>query len=273
MSEPAFHDAPAADAKAYRLFRDYFELAEKNRRWSLTNDIPWDAVNPDRDPALADVIQTFSWSSCSSRTTSASSSPRSARSAAGRGSWPTGGTRSPSTRWPWATGCCGPGADRGADGRPRGRDVVHEWNLPHDNPRAMVIYTAFQELATQVHYRNMRRILAGSCPALDKVLRLISVDEAAHGDFFRRIVSMHLEEDREATVDAIRRVISTFQMPAITLFAESGRRAAAIKELAIFDDRVFFADVLEPLIGKLGVTRAELRRRTRREWAAVPGSP
>src|SRR5688500_2805562 len=50
---------PAVLAELYRLYRDYFDLAEKRRRWSLKDDIPWDQCNRSLDPAVADVVQTF----------------------------------------------------------------------------------------------------------------------------------------------------------------------------------------------------------------------
>src|SRR5215469_4211037 len=46
--------------KAYfRIYRDFFDMAEKKRRWSLREDIPWDQVNRDVLPAIADVVESF----------------------------------------------------------------------------------------------------------------------------------------------------------------------------------------------------------------------
>ena len=43
----------------YRLFRDYFDRAEKKRRWSIRDDIPWQQCNRSLNPAIADVVETF----------------------------------------------------------------------------------------------------------------------------------------------------------------------------------------------------------------------
>src|SRR5262249_58220945 len=59
MSVPETPDDPATRAKVYRAYRAYFDLAERKRRWSLVEDIPWDKCNPGLDPAIADVVQTF----------------------------------------------------------------------------------------------------------------------------------------------------------------------------------------------------------------------
>ena len=67
-----------------------------------------------------------------------------------------------------------------------------------------------QELATQLNYRNLRRVAGGKCPALDRALDLIATDEAAHAQFFRKLTAYYLEEDRENTIDAFRTVANSW---------------------------------------------------------------
>jgi acyl-[acyl-carrier-protein] desaturase len=144
---------------------------------------------------------------------------------------------------------------------------AHEWNLPYDNARGMLCYTMFQELATQVHYANLRQMVRreGGCPALEKALLLVSIDEAAHADFFRRLVAVYLEDDREGTLDQIRRVVNTFRMPAVHMLADSSKRMHDVMNLRIFDESMFIALVYEPILAKLNLTKKDLRRRTPRE--------
>jgi len=59
MPRPPQLDEPALFAEVYQLYRDYFDRAEKKRRWSLRDDIPWEQCNHSLDPAIADVVQTF----------------------------------------------------------------------------------------------------------------------------------------------------------------------------------------------------------------------
>src|SRR5262249_39365848 len=111
-----------------------------------------------------------------------------------------------------------------------------EWELPYDNARGMVCYTMLQEIATWLHYRNLQKIMGEKGdPALYKVLALISMDERAHYDFFRRLVQLYLEDDRPGTLEQLRRVINTFAMPAVHLLVDGRRRAEAVKSLRIFD--------------------------------------
>jgi len=59
MDTPMKAESPAALAKMWVLYRDYFDRAEKKRHWNMRPDIPWDKCKPNLDPAIADVVQTF----------------------------------------------------------------------------------------------------------------------------------------------------------------------------------------------------------------------
>ena len=59
MTTPLKPDSPELLKKMYLLFRDYFDRAEKKRRWSLRDGIPWDQCNRSLNPAIADVVETF----------------------------------------------------------------------------------------------------------------------------------------------------------------------------------------------------------------------
>jgi acyl-[acyl-carrier protein] desaturase len=93
------------------------------------------------------------------------------------------------------------------------------------------------------------------------VLELVMIDEAAHAQFFRQLVGIYLDADREATLEQFRMVANTFSMPADQLLADGRQRVANVKALKIFDEQVFFNEVFEPLLRQLGLTRADLRRR------------
>src|SRR5215212_12152887 len=51
-------EPPEVLTALYRLFREQFGQAERRRRWSL-DDIPWGECNRSLNPAIADVVQTF----------------------------------------------------------------------------------------------------------------------------------------------------------------------------------------------------------------------
>ena len=48
-----------------------------------------------------------------------------------------------------------------------------------------------------------------------QLLMLLAVDEKAHHVFFRQCVQLYLKHDRPSMLDALRRVMNNFAMPAI----------------------------------------------------------
>ena len=59
MSPTLLASSSGLEADLFRLYRDYLDRAEKKRRWSLRDDIPWSECNPDLNPAVADVVESF----------------------------------------------------------------------------------------------------------------------------------------------------------------------------------------------------------------------
>jgi hypothetical protein len=88
------------------------------------------------------------------------------------------------------------------------------------------------------------------------------VDERAHYDFFARLVQIYLEDDRDGTLEQMRRVLNAFTMPAITMLSESSRRVEQVRSLHLFSEDIYYYQVLEPILARLGLTRADLRRRS-----------
>jgi acyl-[acyl-carrier-protein] desaturase len=262
MTVPLQAESPEVLARMYRLYRDYFDRAEKKRRWSVKDGIPWDQCNPALDPAVADVVQTFCMVELYLPDYVGKLMPQ-VRANRGRAwmiaNWGYEESKHSMALGDWLLHSGQRTEEQMAD--MEANVFRHEWDLPHDNARAMVCYTTFQELATWLHYQNLRKLVDGEDQALDRVLHLISIDERAHYDFFRRVVQIYLEYDRPGTLEQLRRVVNTFKMPAVHLFVDGARRAAAVKELRLFDEDIFVYEVYEPILAALGVHKSELRRR------------
>jgi acyl-[acyl-carrier-protein] desaturase len=140
--------------------------------------------------------------------------------------------------------------------------VFNEWNLPQHDVRGMSCYTMCQELATWLHYRNLRNIIGNSDPALNKILQLVSVDERAHFDFYVKVMKLHLADDRAGTLVQLKEVLNGFAMPATHLMADSAQRQARVRDLNIFNEALFYQEVLKPIMDALGVDKSELRNRS-----------
>src|SRR5438874_4904292 len=59
MTSPESLTCPEVEGALWRIYRDFFDTAERKRRWNIRDDVPWDQCNPNLDPAIADVVETF----------------------------------------------------------------------------------------------------------------------------------------------------------------------------------------------------------------------
>jgi acyl-[acyl-carrier-protein] desaturase len=260
---------PAVRAGFYKLYRDFFNRAEKKRRWSIADDIPWDQVNRGIDPAVADVIESFCAVEMYLPDYVAKSLPM-IRTNMGWAwfhvNWGYEESKHSLAMRDWLLLSGARTDEQMAD--IESTVFAHEWNLPHDNPAGMLVYAMVQELATWIHYRNLRHhVDRHGDPALSKLLGLIAVDERAHHSFYLRLVKMFLELDRPGTLEQLRRVILTFAMPAVHLLADSRRRAEAIRSLGIFTEDIFLHEVYGPILTALEIDPRELRTRPAKKKA------
>jgi len=271
-------DSTGLEEAYYRLFREFFDKAEKKRRWSIRDDIPWDQVNPNLNPAIADVLETFCTVELYLPDYIEKAWPL-LRNSRGRiwfhANWGYEEAKHSMAMGDWLI-------KSGQRTEEQLREVEtqvsqYQWKLPQDSAIGMVLYGMTQELATFLHYRNLRHCVEnepGGDPALSKILKFISVDERAHHNFYLNVAKLYLERDRSGTIEALRRVIHTFQMPAVDMLADSRRRVQAIKELKIFDEDMFFTDVVKALLFELGIEWCEFRqRKPNRRSISAPSLP
>jgi acyl-[acyl-carrier-protein] desaturase len=274
MSSTLLPDSASIRAEIYTIFRDYFDRAEKKRRWSIKDGIPWDQCNPALDPAIADVVESFCAVELYLPDYLSKLIPQ-VRANRGRAwmlaNWGYEEAKHSMVLGDWLLRSGHRSEEQMAD--MEAEVFTHEWDLPHDNPRAMICYTMVQELATWLHYDNLRKLVGTTGdPALYRLLTLIAIDERAHYDFFRRLVKVYLDYDRQETLEQLRRVVNFFAMPAVHLLADSRRRVEAVKSLHIFDDQIYYYQVFEPVLAALGLSKADVRRRTSSRAIVAPGA-
>jgi acyl-[acyl-carrier-protein] desaturase len=255
-------DDPALRTGMRSLYRDFFDRAERKRRWSLAEDIPWGEVNRSMDPAVADVVESFCAVELYLPDYISKALPLIRRNpgwAWFHANWGYEESKHSLALGDWLLRSGLRSDEQMAD--LEGQVFAHEWNLPHDSACGMLIYAMVQELATFVHYRNLRqRVDEQGDGALSKLLGLIAVDERAHHTFYRRVVGLFLEMDRPGTLEQLRRVLHGFAMPAVHMLADSRQRLEQIKSLRVFDEAAYMDEVYHPVLESLGVQRRELRR-------------
>jgi acyl-[acyl-carrier-protein] desaturase len=134
-----------------------------------------------------------------------------------------------------------------------------EWALPFKTPRQMTFYGVIQEQATFMMYKHqLERAREKNDEVLDAIYGFIAKDEAAHADFYRRVIELELAEDRPGTVHDMALVFRNFKMPAYDLVPDYDLRTSKMRENGGVDRGVFLKEVWVPTLKKLGVTRQEI---------------
>jgi len=261
----------------WRLYRRFFDQAERRRRWSIEKDIPWAQCNNNLDPVIADVVESFCAVELYLPDYLVHAMPWSRPSRASTwfyANWGYEESKHSLALHDWLLKSGLRSEERMAD--LEGEIFRHPWQLPHDNVVAMLAYAMVQERATALNYRNLRRRTRerGGDPALERLLTLLAVDEQAHHNFFLSSVRLFLGHDRDGTLEQLRRVMHAFAMPAIYGLADGRQRVARIKELEIFDEELYVREVYLPILEDLGVRRSEMRNRLPdRKSAPADGTP
>src|SRR5262245_36234000 len=256
---------PELERGLWALYRDFFDLAEKKRRWHLREDIPWDQCNPRLAPVVADVVETFCAVELYLPDYTSKILPV-VRHSKGRtwfyANWGYEESKHSLALSDWLLRSGHRSDEQMADLEQK--VFQREWNLPLDSALGMLAYATVQELATWLNYRNLRQRVGqlGGDPARATIRMLLAIDERAHHTFYRECYAMFLQHDRAAAIAQLTRVLLNFQMPAVhDLLDESQKRIAAVRELEIFNESLYFGEVYHPLLRALGIDRTELRTR------------
>lgn len=106
-------------------------------------------------------------------------------------------------------------------------------------------YVSFQELATRVSHRNTGA--ASGDPVCEGLMARIATDENLHMIFYRNTLGAALELDPDATMGAIRDVVTTFQMPGHSIDGFT-RKSVVIANAGIYDIRQHKDQVLLPVL-------------------------
>src|SRR5271170_4211912 len=170
-------DSQGLEKAYYQLYRDFFNQAERRRRWSLEDDIPWAQVNRAMDPAIADVVESFCAVELYLPDYIAKALPliRANRGWAWfHANWGYEESKHSLALGDWLLRSGLRTEEQMAD--LEGQVYDHEWNLPRDTPMGKILYGMTQELATWLNYRNLRRRVDEiGDPALSRILGYISV--------------------------------------------------------------------------------------------------
>ena len=249
------------EERLYNEYLGFFEKAERERRWSVFNDIPWDKVNKDASEDLAWCAETF----CSVEMylpDYVAGGINLVRKYFGQAWFQANWAYEESkhslalTHWLVRSG-------KRTEGQMfdlQSQILSKQWQLPFETPRRMTFYGCVQEMATFVIYCKHRDMATREGDeALRKIYDLVARDEIAHCRFYQGVTKLLLEEDREGTLEDMAHVFANFQMPGVGLVPDYDERVLKMREAGI-DRTVFIQKVYIPILKYLGVSRHEMLR-------------
>jgi len=244
----------------YRIYLDFLETAEKKRRWSVFDDIPWSELDVSKATvADAQRVEIF----CSEELyvpDYTSNGIELVRSMFGMAWF--------QSRWAFEESKHGlvfreylirSGLRSETEIEVLETTVFSKlWTLPYRTPRQMACYGALQEGATYIAYKAQKE--SARCAGdkvLEAIFHFVGRDEAAHGGFYRAVIELELLRDRAGTVADLANVLCTFKMPGDGLIPDYRQRLQTSG--AGVSPRAFLERVVHPLLSTLQISRRELK--------------
>ncbi len=242
---------------------DFFETAERKRRWNLFEDVPWDKLSVRaRTEERAICIETYCAEEMYLPDYTATSNELL------RGVF---GLAWFQAAWSYEESRHGlvfreyllrSGLRTQAQIDQLEIDVFsRSWQAPFATRRQMSCFGALQESATYLAYRAQKdRAELEQDFTLAAIFFLVSRDEAAHAGFYREMIAIEMAEDRAGTLADLAHVIANFKMPGDGLIPNY-RENLRIGGGGI-SPRLFVTRALLPLLKQLGTSRDELKGAT-----------
>jgi acyl-[acyl-carrier-protein] desaturase len=255
--------------RAIRMYQEYttfFQKAERERRWNVFDDIPWDKIKKDASEELALCAETF----CGVEMylpDYVAGGINVVRKSFGQAWFQANWAYEESKHALALTEYLLRSGKRSDEQMVDFQNRIFEktWELPFRTPREMTLYGVIQEMATFVIYLKQRdRAVAEKCEALYKIYDLIARDEIAHCRFYQTVVKVLLEEDREGTLSDLAHVFAKFEMPGVKLVPDYDGRVEVMRSAGI-DRAVFLQKVYFPILKYLGITRHDIVRAGQKE--------
>lgn len=247
------------EEKLYHEYITFFEKAERERRWNVFSDIPWDKVNRDASEDLALCAETF----CSVEMylpDYVAGGINAVRKYFGQ-AWFQANWAYEESKHSLALMHYLIRSGKRTESQMfdlQNRIFDKQWSLPFTTPRQMTFYGCVQEMATFVIYVKHRdRAHAEGDECLRTIYDLVARDEIAHTRFYQGVIKVLLDEDRQGTLADMAHVFAHFKMPGVDLVPDYDARILKMREAGI-DRSVFIQKVYMPILKYLGVGRHEM---------------
>jgi len=252
----------ATNARRERLYREYatfFEVSERRRRWDVFTDVPWEKLEAGRtDPELAYGAETF----CGVEMylpDYVSQGLNLVRDSFGQAWFQANWAYEESKHSLVLREYLLRSGQRSAEQFDAFEQQIRSkrWKMPFQSARQMTCYGSIQEAATQLLYqKHLDLAKQRGDTVLAAIYSFVARDEAAHAAFYRKVLSVELEDDRAGTLRDLSFVFANFRMPGVGLVPDYDTRIGFMRSAGV--ERATFLDLWFRLLRQLGTSRREL---------------
>ncbi len=248
------------EEKLYAQYMDFFEKAERERRWNVFDDIPWDEANPEASDDLALCAETFASVEMFLPDYTAGGL-NVVRDYFGRAwfqaNWGYEESKHSLALGEWLVRSGKRSKDEWFDLQ-ESLLQMRKWQPLFTTARQMTAYGMIQEQATFLIYvKHRERARQENDACLAKIYDYVARDERAHSKFYQDVIKVLMEEDREGTLVDIAHVLANFKMPGVDLVPDYDERILKMRDAGI-DRNVFIRKIYLPVLKYLGVSRHEM---------------
>ena len=255
--------------KAYRAYMEFFDVAERKRRWHPFNDIPWEKMDASKhSEETAVCLETFCGVELYVPDYTANGFNLT-RTIYGHAWFQANWGYEESKHSLVFRNYLLESKLRTLEQYYAFEDKIfgQVWKLPFHTRRQMTCYGALQEAATYLIYEAQKeKAKREGAELLERIFFIISRDEAAHHGFYRTVLKLELEDDREGTIADLSHVVANFKMPGVGLIPEYDERLK-VAGVGISSDE-FLQRGIFPLLKALGTSRREIIAALQKKKAA-----
>lgn len=253
--------------RVFNTYLDWFQEAEKDRRWKVHSDIPWNKVTKGNVPEeLVSIVESFTGIELvlPDYISELLHFHRKCRGA----SWFI-------ANWGYEESKHSMALDKwllDSGSRTDSQLAAYQDSIYNKHykthcrsPRHAMIYTMIQELATCISYVKLEKLVKPyDDAALNKLLYFVFRDEMAHHKFNLEVIKIHLEADREGTLRDLIWEVKNFRMPSLEIIPNWKERDKVIQEKGVMNPEVFVESIFMPVLKGLEISKKEWKQLSRK---------
>lgn len=243
-------DGAGLESALWQLYRDYYDTAEATRRWSISEDLPWDEVRRTLPEDLVEALESLFAIKLKVADYSYNIL-RFVRGSPGRvwfyATWGYEELRHNLALSDWLL----KSGHRDAAQMSALEDAVllPVWSLPVASRSELVAYGLLQERTTVRCFTHLARQIesAGGDAAVVQLLQYVIADDQAHADYFEKCLKLYRDHEPTDYQEPWRRAVTRFALPVLSTLPDGQHRLETLEQLGLHSAASFSQEIVGPL--------------------------